>query len=186
MDEPTRDWGTALGAAAEGPATPAPVAVLAADPPRRPRTPPPVPLPSGARAAALSIPVEESLGWLAAIGAGLGRDGVGQSVLWLGRVAVTGVRLVAAGSVVPGLRTVKRADARTLDMHVRWAPALVDTIGIDELAAAMPGPITALGGGDARAVTPDVLGAVVDAICVQAGKKLGLPAPPPATPPPSP
>src|SRR5947209_5008629 len=43
---------------------------------------PPVPLPSGARAAALSIPVEEALGWLTAIGAGLGRDGVGQSVLW--------------------------------------------------------------------------------------------------------
>jgi len=142
---------------------------------------PPVPLPSGARAAALSIPVEESLGWLVAIGAGLGRDGVGQSVLWLGRLAVTGVRLVASGSVVPGLRTVKRADGRTLDVHVRWSPALVDTIGIDELAAAMPGPITALGGGDARAVTLDVLGAVVDAICVQAGKKLELPAPPPVT-----
>jgi hypothetical protein len=142
---------------------------------------PPVLLPTGARAAALSIPVGESLGWLVAIGAGLGRDGVGQSVLWLGRLAVTGVRLVASGAVVPGLKLNKRADARTVDAHLRWSPALVDRIGLDELAAAMPGPITAIGGGDARAITLDVLGAVVDAICIQAGKMLELPAPPPVT-----
>jgi hypothetical protein len=118
---------------------------------------PPVLLPTGARAAALSIPVGEALGWLVAIGGGLGRDGVGQSVLGLGRLAVTGVRLVAAGAVVPGLKLDKRADGRTVDAHLRWSPALIDRIGVDELAAAMPGPITALGGGDARVVTLDVL-----------------------------
>jgi hypothetical protein len=142
---------------------------------------PPVPLPTGARAAALSIPVGEALGWLVAIGAGLGRDGVGQSVLWLGRLAVTGVRLVATGAVVPGLKLDKRPDGRTVDAHLRWAPALVDRVGLDELAGAMPGPITALGGADARVLTLDVLGSVVDAVCIQAGKMLELPAPPPVT-----
>jgi superfamily II DNA or RNA helicase len=142
---------------------------------------PPVLLPTGARAAALSIPVGEALGWLVAIGGGLGRDGVGQSVLWLGRLAVTGVRLVAAGSVVPGLKLDKRSDGRTVDAHLRWSPALIDRIGVDELASAMPGPITALGGGDARVVTLDVLGAVIDTVCIQAGKMLELPAPPPVT-----
>jgi hypothetical protein len=142
---------------------------------------PPVLLPTGARAAALSIPVGEALGWLVAIGGGLGRDGVGQSVLWLGRLAVTGVRLVAAGAVVPGLKLDKRADGRTVDAHLRWSPALIDRIGVDELAGAMPGPITALGGGDARVVTLDVLGAVIDTVCIQAGKMLELPAPPPVT-----
>ena len=38
-----------------------------------------------------------------AVGGGLGRDGVGASVAWLGRVAVAAVRLVAHGSVVPTL-----------------------------------------------------------------------------------
>jgi superfamily II DNA or RNA helicase len=142
---------------------------------------PPVLLPTGARAAGLSIPVGEALGWLVAIGGGLGRDGVGQSVLWLGRLAVTGVRLVAAGAVVPGLKLDKRADGRTVDAHLRWSPALIDRIGVDELAGAMPGPITALGGGDARVVTLDVLGAVIDTVCIQAGKMLELPAPPPVT-----
>jgi hypothetical protein len=65
-------------------------------------------LPSGERAAALSIPVDESLGWLAAVGGGLGRTGVGASVTWLGRVAVEAVRLVARGDVVPTLRGTKR------------------------------------------------------------------------------
>ena len=46
------------------------------------------------KAAALSIPVEEALGWLVvAVGGGQGdEDGVGASVRWLGRVAVAAVR----------------------------------------------------------------------------------------------
>ena len=56
-------------------------------------------LPNGLKAAALSIPVEEALGWLVvAVGGGQGdEDGVGASVRWLGRVAVAAVRLVAHG-----------------------------------------------------------------------------------------
>ncbi len=41
---------------------------------------PNVQLPAGGRAAALSIPVEEALGWLVAVGGGLGREGAGASV----------------------------------------------------------------------------------------------------------
>jgi len=58
-------------------------------------------LPTGTRAAALSIPVDESLGWLVAVGGGLGRAGVGASVTWLGRVAVEAVRLVARARSSP-------------------------------------------------------------------------------------
>ena len=88
-----------------------------------------VPLPTGDRAAALSIPVADALGWLVAVGGGLGGDGVGSSVTWLGRVAVYAVRLVARGAIVPTLRSSRRPDGRTLDLHVRWVPADVDHAG---------------------------------------------------------
>jgi superfamily II DNA or RNA helicase len=138
-------------------------------------------LPNGARAAALSIPVDESLGWLVAVGGGLGRTGVGASVTWLGRVAVEAVRLVARGSVVPTLKGTKRPTGKSLDLAVRWAPALVDPAGLDKLTAAMPGAIGQLAPNDARATTLEVLGAVVDAIVREAAGKLELPAPPPTT-----
>jgi superfamily II DNA or RNA helicase len=140
-----------------------------------------VPLPSGARAAALSIPVQEALGWLVAVGAGLGRDGVGTSVAWLGRVALLGVRLVARGAVVPTLHADKRADNRLLDLAVRWKAALADGPELEELAGAMPGPVVALGAADPKVVALDVLGAVVDAIVTDAAGRLELPAPPPVT-----
>ena len=142
---------------------------------------PAVVLPNGARAASLSIPVDESLGWLVAVGGGLGRTGVGASVTWLGRVAVEAVRLVAAGSVVPTLRGTKRPSGKSLDLAVRWAPALVDPWQLDELTAAMPGAIALLAPSDARSTTLEVLGAVVDAIVREAAGKLELPAPPPST-----
>jgi len=140
-------------------------------------------LPDGGRAAALSIPVQESLGWLVAVGAGLGREGVGASVAWLGRVAVAAVRLVAQGSVVPSLPALKRPDGRTLDLSVRWVPALVDEEMLEVLTAAMPGPVTILtpSRADSRVVTLDVIGAVVDAIVRGAAARLELPAPPPHT-----
>jgi len=138
-------------------------------------------LPTGGRAAALAIPVAEALGWLVAVGGGLGGDGIGASVTWLGRVAVAGVRLVAAGAVVPTLHAAKRTEARALDLHVRWVPALVDDGELDLLAAAMPGPVTALATADARKVTLDVLGAVVHAVVTEAAGRLELPAPPPST-----
>ena len=142
-----------------------------------------VQLPNGDRAAALSIPVQESLGWLAAVGGGLGREGVGASVAWLGRVAIAAVRLVARGAVVPSLPGHKRQDAKLLDLSVKWVPALIDEGVLDRLTRAMPGPVTVLtpSRADSRTVTLDVMGAVVDAIVREATSRLELPAPPPHT-----
>jgi SNF2-related domain/SNF2 Helicase protein/Helicase conserved C-terminal domain len=138
-----------------------------------------VPLPTGDRAAALSIPVADSLGWLVAVGAGLGGDGVGSSVTWIGRVAVAAVRLVARGALVPSVRNVRRPDGKVADLHVRWVPADLDQAEVEELANAMPGPVRALGGGEPRPVTLDILSSVVNAIATDAAGRLELPAPPP-------
>ncbi|HZN12789.1 MAG TPA: DEAD/DEAH box helicase [Acidimicrobiales bacterium] len=142
---------------------------------------PAVKLPNGSKADALSIPVRESLGWLVAVGGGLGREGVGPSVAWLGHVAVAGVRLVAHGGLVPTLRSDARAEGRARDLRVRWLPAAADEADVDALARAMPGPITLLAPGDARGVTRAVMTEVVHAIAVEAAEKLELPAPPPTT-----
>ncbi len=141
---------------------------------------PGVMLPSGARAEALSIPVKDALGWLVAVGNGLGRAGVGSSVAWLGRVAIEGVRLVARGAVVPALAAARTGDARQVDVTVRWQPALFDETMIRELAAAMPGPVLAIARADARTTTLAVLDAVVDAIVRDTAGRLELPAPPPS------
>jgi hypothetical protein len=138
-----------------------------------------VPLPTGVRAAALSIPVADALGWLVAVGGGLGGDGVGSSVTWLGRVAVAAVRLVARGAVVPSVRTNRRSDNRSLDLNVRWVPADLDRDDVEELATAMPGPVVALNRADPKGVTVEVLRAVVDAIVSDAATRLELSAPPP-------
>jgi hypothetical protein len=138
-----------------------------------------VSLPGGATAAALSIPVGESLGWLVAIGGGLGREGVGASVAWLGRVAVDAVRLVASGAVVPTLSGSKQRDGRTMAMSVTWRPALVDEAAIAEMAGGMPRPVTAIAPADPRNVTRAVQGAVVDTIVRQAAGMLDFAAPPP-------
>lgn len=140
---------------------------------------PGVPLPGGGRAEALSIPVKDALGWLVAVGGGLGRDGVGPSVVWLGRVAIEAVRLVANGSFVPTLRW-DRGKERTVDAHVQWEPALLDPIFIAGFAAAMPGPVVAVTPSDAKATTVEVLSAVVNAIVGSAAAMLTLPAPPPS------
>jgi hypothetical protein len=140
-----------------------------------------VPLPSGARAVALAIPVGEALGWLVAVGAGLGRDQVGSSVNWLGQVALQGVRLVAQGAVVPTLRQDKRADNRGVDLAVRWSPALAGD-ALEQLSLAMPGPVIALNrGASPRNVTLDVLTTVIDTILCDAARRLEMPAPPPVT-----
>ncbi len=145
---------------------------------------PAVPLPSGARAVALAIPVAEALGWLVTVGGAPGHAGVGASTTWLGRAALSAVRLVARGSVVPTLATAKpRPESRHADLSVRWAPALVDPVELDRLALSMPGPVTALHPGtpDPRAVTLEVVAAVVDVIVCDAARRLELPAPPPTT-----
>jgi hypothetical protein len=140
---------------------------------------PAVTLPGGSRAAALSIPIGEALGWLVSVGGGLGREGVGASVAWLGRVAVAAVRLVAKGSVVPTLPGTKRPDGRAMDLAVTWVPALVDDELVNQMAAAMPGPVTVLAHADPRHVTLAVTGAVVHTIVSQAAGMLDLAAPPP-------
>lgn len=140
---------------------------------------PDVHLPGGLKAAALSIPVGEALGWLVAVGGGLGRDGVGASVAWLGRVAVDTVRLVARGAVVPTLSGSKRRDGNTMDLSALWRPALVDESAIIEMADSMPRPVTAVSHADPRNVTRSIQGAVVDTIVRQAASMLEVAAPPP-------
>ncbi len=142
---------------------------------------PPVVLPSGDRADALTIPVRESLGWLIAVAGGLGRAGVGASVAWLGQVALLAARRVAQGAVVPTLRSDRRPDDRFVDTAVQWVPALVEDAELARLAASMPGAVVAVAPADARATTVAVLGAVVDAIVSEAAARLELPAPPPTT-----
>ena len=136
-------------------------------------------LPNGLKAAALSIPVDEALGWLVAVGGGHGDDGVGTSVRWLGRVAVAAVALAAQGRIVPTLQTHRHADGKVMDLKVRWSAARVDEAEVERLAGAMPGPVAALARKDARTVTLEVIGAVVDAIASEAGQKLERPATPP-------
>jgi hypothetical protein len=143
---------------------------------------PDVPLGGGSRASALSMPInEQSLGWLVAVGAGEPQPGIGASVTWLGRVAIEAVRLVTRGSVAPTLPGVKGPQGRTLELGVKWMPALVDHALLERMAAAMPGPVTVVAGGDARAVTLDVIGTVVNALVSDAAKLITLPAPPPTT-----
>ncbi len=136
-------------------------------------------LPGGFKAAALSIPIGEALGWLVAVGGGLGREGVGASVAWLGRVAVDTVRLVARGAVVPTLSATKRRDGSTMDLAVTWRPALVDEASITTMADSMPRPVTAVSQADPRNVTRAVQGSVVDTIVNQAASMLDFAAPPP-------
>ena len=140
---------------------------------------PSIQLPSGVRAEALAIPVKESLGWLIAVAGGLGRTGVGQSVVWLARVALEAVRLVAQGAVVPQLRFDKRAQGRVVDAAVHWLPALVDEARLKPFLGSMPGPVASMSTADARAITVSVLTAVAEAIVGEAASRLELPAPPP-------
>src|SRR4051812_8696721 len=141
-----------------------------------------VPLPGGAQAEAVSIPVEDALGWLVAIGGGLDdeADGVGGSVRWLGSIAVAAVRQVALGAVVPVLQSTRRGE-RALDMAVRWRPALLDNATLDRHVAAMPGTVRVMvkPAVNDRAFVNDVFGAVVHAVVAEAASRLELPAPPP-------
>jgi hypothetical protein len=138
-------------------------------------------LPGGVHAEALSIPVADVLGWLVAVGGGLGGEGLGGGVTWLGHVAVAAVRVTAQGRIVPNLRSEGRSDDAALDLSVHWVPALVDEAEVARLAEAMPGTVTVLAGGEARTVTRSVLAAVVDAVARDAAGRLALPAPPPST-----
>jgi hypothetical protein len=137
-----------------------------------------VPLPSGARAAALEIELADALGWLVTVGAGPA-DGVGASVRWLGRVSLAAVNLVAEGCVVPTLDIVRRSGGRSADVSVSWAPALIDNNDINRLASKMPAAVGALDKADARTVVVRVIERVVEVILGQAAKRVDLPAAPP-------
>ncbi|MDO9173809.1 MAG: SNF2 helicase-associated domain-containing protein, partial [Actinomycetota bacterium] len=141
-----------------------------------------VPLPNGTKAEAIAIPMRGALGWLVSVGAGEAPDGVGPSLLWLGRAAVEGVRLVARGSVVPTLKVAPRRDGHGTDAMVRWAPAFLNRSIIEELTAVMPGTVTALGGGGGagHATTVAVLSGVVEAIMTEAAERVTLKAQPPS------
>ena len=140
-----------------------------------------VPLPSGAKAAALSIEMADALGWLVTVGTGQAGDsnGVGPSVRWLGRVSLAAVDLVAQGRVVPTLVAARRSEGRAADASVSWIPALVENDEVATLTARMPPPVGALDRADARAVVLRVMERVVEAILGQAAQRVDLPAAPP-------
>ena len=72
-------------------------------------------VPGGEKAAAVSAPVGEVLGWLVAAGSGEVRDDVGPSVRWLGKVAMWAVELAARGAMVPVLRQRRRRSGSSRD-----------------------------------------------------------------------
>jgi SNF2-related domain/SNF2 Helicase protein/Helicase conserved C-terminal domain len=141
---------------------------------------PGVPLPGGQRAEAVAIPMKSALGWLVAIGGGENHTGVGPSVLWLGRAALEGVRLVARGAVVPSLEVAARSEGGNVETAVRWVPALLDPAVVNALTASMPGAVVAVNGGNARATTTSVITAAVEAILAESIERTELPASPPS------
>ncbi|MGB8861534.1 MAG: SNF2-related protein [Ilumatobacteraceae bacterium] len=141
---------------------------------------PGVPLPNGMKAEAISIPMRGALGWLVSVGGGEAPEGVGPSLLWLGRAAVEGVRLAARGAVVPSLRVVPRRDGHGTDASVRWVPAFLNRSVIDDLAAAMPATVVALEGTAGHTVTVAVVSAVIEAIMSEAAERVELKAQPPS------
>jgi superfamily II DNA or RNA helicase len=144
-----------------------------------------VPLPTEERAAATTAPVEAALGWLVGVGAGQLATDAGQSVRWLGEVAVWATELVALGRMVPTLQRTssssgKGAKQRTGSYAVEWMPSVVDNDRLRDLASRMPGPVIAL---DTTArpekLCRSVLGAAVDAVCrVGAGRLVAAATPP--------
>jgi len=141
---------------------------------------PTIALAEGTKAAALSIPLPEALGWLVTVGAGEASEQIGPSVIWLGRVALAAVRGVAHGGLVPTLRSAKRPDAKQLELAVQWVPAALDEREVNQLATSMPGAVVAIARTEAKSVVLQVWGAVVHAIATEAAGRLDLPAPPPA------
>ena len=159
----------------------------------------PVKLGGGARAEAVSAPIESCLGWLVALGEAAEEDGIGASVSWLGLVAALAVRLAAQGRMVPQLKKVRRryrpddetdvangaaaaaGQAGSACYAVRWAPALVETDVVAALADSLPGAAAAFENQrDAPAFTQAALADIFDAIATEAAERLEAPAPPPA------
>ncbi len=151
---------------------------------------PDITVPNGGSVAAVSAPLVEVLGWLAALGsdelASLASDDaaakarVGPSALWIGRTAAMAVRLAAQGRMVPQLNQAKGGDAKNSAFQVNWAPAMMDGTRILDLARARPGAVAAVEPKqDPQAFTTSVVSDLVDAICQTAASRLEVPAPPP-------
>ena len=136
----------------------------------------PVVLPDGRRAAALSAPMEDVVGWL------LGHandDRVGASTRWLGQLGLFGVSLVARGWMVPLLRHRHRTEG-TGTFAVRWHPVLIDDRTLKVFAKAAPAAVFLANPKlDAVSATRSALVAAVHAVCVQAARQIEAPAPPP-------
>ncbi len=140
-----------------------------------------VPLPGAQPAEARSAPIAQTLGWLVGIGAGqIGGALIAPSLQWLGDVAVWGTQLVAEGKMVPMLRTSTTSGAagRGHGKHrVRWVPALSGRDRLQELAASLPGAVSALQAApQADGLCRSVLSAVVDAVCRAGADRLVAPA----------
>ncbi|MEZ5320864.1 MAG: DEAD/DEAH box helicase [Microthrixaceae bacterium] len=143
-------------------------------------------LPDGVSAPALVVAAGDALGWLVALGADESdNDLVGPGARWLGQVAAWAVELCANGSMVPLLRQRRRnrnssSDPSMSSFSARWTPALVATDRFDELAATMPGSVTAVSPStDGREVVKSALTGLIDAICRRAAAMIDVPAPPP-------
>jgi hypothetical protein len=143
----------------------------------------PVRLPAGREAPAIAAPVRQTLGWLVSLGPTAADETLAPSVTWLGLVASLGARLVGAGRVIPQLDRLPGNPGGKNNRgtyRVGWSPALVDHDELHALARAMPGAVAAFQkGSDGRAVTMELLGAFVDAVCADAASRIPVPAPPP-------
>jgi superfamily II DNA or RNA helicase len=150
----------------------------------------PVPIPGGRQAEAVAAPLLDVLGWLVALGAAGPSPDISPSAAWLGQVAVTAVRHVAQGRMVPSLQRARRARRRRgpdtvpndddTAYQVVWLPALPDPAQLDRLARGLPGAVTALGGAaEPAAVVTAALADIVTAICAKAATGRDFPAPPP-------
>ncbi|MFP4634942.1 MAG: DEAD/DEAH box helicase [Nitriliruptoraceae bacterium] len=137
-------------------------------------------LPGGDRAATVSAPVQEVLGWLVSLGGTAEDRELGPSVTWIGLAADLAVRLVGYGRMVPQLRKVGDAPANRSYFAVRWEPTLIDQDELNGLARSMPGAVAAADRQrDPQTVVRSVVTGFVDAICRDAAARIEVPAPPP-------
>ncbi len=132
---------------------------------------PGVPVPGGGRAAAVSAPVADALGWLVGVGTGQLAPGAAPSLRWLGEVAAWATELVARGQMIPTLvgpgAGSRSGRSATAEHRIRWVPALVDADRLRDLSSRMPGAVAAVEQprGRPAQLCRSVLGAAVDAVC---------------------
>ncbi len=141
---------------------------------------PGVRIPGGAVAAARSVDLGSSLGWLVAVAAGhVGHD-AGPSLGWLGRMAVFAVDLVARGQVVPTLEAIGPPDGPAGEFMSRWqAVPGSEARRLGQLATRMPETVAATATSrDRTVVSNTVLATMVDAICRAGAARLSRQAPP--------